>query len=542
MWGATPRNMAILASSLEKLKSASLSKVVEELGGSLKRVGHEYVTQCIWHDDKNPSLTINDDKGFCFCHVCREGGDVIKYVKQRKGLGFVDAANFAATVIGIQLETDGISPEQQKKIEERRAESIKRLETEQQLYRNNLRDPRAGRIIQILKDRGLTPEASKEFGLGYSTSGMFEGRITVPITNYKNELVGWTGRATKDQPGKYKNSADGDLFHKKSLVFNEHRAKEAARLAGSLIFVEGHLDVVSMWQHGIANVVAMQGTGAPEPYVLQRLARSASNFVLCFDGDEGGKRAVNKFITAAGTLAQQGEIQVSVVQLPQGQDPDELIRSEGVQAFHNLVASSIPWLDWVIDFWAADLDKTNSAHITAVERELKVVIDGLQSNALRAHYIDKASRALSVDAKGAKTVADGWGQREVEVGERQWAIRSAEKAKIATERRLVRIFVHKPEHRDRLRPLMATIDHPPLAWLWERLEELEQYCSSDLTPHSVMAVVAASEPHFLQQLRTVVQPNVTIDDSPGVLDHISATLSAGIPQELHEHNPDQPFA
>lgn len=534
--------MAILASSLEKLKSASLSKVVEELGGVLKKVGHEYVTQCIWHDDKNPSLTINDDKGFCFCHVCREGGDVIKYVQQRKGLGFVDAANFAATVIGIQLETDGISPEQQENIRKRRAESVKRLEAEQQLYKNNLRDPRAGRIREILKNRGLTAEASKEFGLGYSSSGFFEGRITVPITNHKNEMVGWTGRATKDQPGKYKNSADSELFHKKSLVFNEYRAKEAARLAGSLIFVEGHLDVVSMWQHGIANVVAMQGTGAPEPYVLQRLARSASNFVLCFDGDEGGKKAVQQFISAAGKLAEQGEIQVNVVALPEGKDPDELIRTEGVQAFYNLVASSMPWLDWVIDFWAADLDKTNSAHVTAVERELKVVIDGLHSNALRAHYIDKVARAISVDAKAAKTVAKGWGQREVGVGERQWVIRSKEKARTATERRMVRIFVHKPEHRDRLRPLMANISHPPLAWLWDRLEELEQYCSSDLTPHSVMAVVAASEPHFLQQLRTVVQPNVTIDDSLGVLDHISAILCASIPQELHEHNSDQSFA
>ena len=105
--------------------------------------------------------------------------------------------------------------------------------------------------------------------------------------------MGWTGRATKDQPGKYKNSQDSDLFNKKSLVFNEVRAKEAARLAGSLIFVEGHLDVVSLWQHGMANVVAMQGTGAPEKFVLERLAKSVNNFILCFDGDEGGKKAVS---------------------------------------------------------------------------------------------------------------------------------------------------------------------------------------------------------------------------------------------------------
>ena len=107
--------MAITPASLEKLKSGSISKVIESLGSKLKRVGREYVTHCVWHEDKNPSLTINDDKGFCFCHVCREGGDVIAYTRKRKGLDFVDAANLAAEILGISLETDGISPEQQAK-------------------------------------------------------------------------------------------------------------------------------------------------------------------------------------------------------------------------------------------------------------------------------------------------------------------------------------------------------------------------------------------------------------------------------------------
>ena len=115
--------------------------------------------------------------------------------------------------------------------------------------------------------------------------------------------------------------------------------------------------MVSLWQHGIANVVAMQGTGAPEKFVLQRLARSVNNFILCFDGDAGGKSATEKFIQAAGPMAKTGEIQINVVQLPQGKDPDEICREKGVEAFHGLTADAMPWLDWVIDFWAANLDK-----------------------------------------------------------------------------------------------------------------------------------------------------------------------------------------
>ena len=517
--------MAITPASLEKLKSGSISKVIESLGSKLKRVGREYVTQCIWHQDTNPSLTINDDKGFCFCHVCRNGGDVIAYTRQRKGLDFVDAANLSASILGISLETDGISPEEQEKRKKARQAALAKLQKDQDQWKANLHDSRAGRIRQILKDRGLNEEAAEEFGLGFAPDGFFAGRITIPIHNHNNELVGWTGRATGDQTGKYKNSSDGDLFHKKSLVFNEHRAKEAARLTGSLIFVEGHLDVVSLWQHGVANAVAMQGTGAPEPFVLERLARSVDNFVLCFDGDEGGRKAVQHFIAAAGPMAQAGKLQINIAQMPAGKDPDEVCRESGADAFHALVADATPWLDWVIDFWAADLDKNDTKMVTEVETELRKVIDKLSSAAVRAHYVDKAARALSQSTKEAQAVIKSWGTFEEVKVERAWQVRSAEKCRIATERRMLRIFVHRPHLRDQLRPLLAAVSHPPLRWLCERLEELEEHCETDLTPHSVMAVVAASEPHFLQQLRTVVQPNVQIDETDGVLQHIKRTLT-----------------
>jgi len=537
--------MAIAQTSIDQLKSAPVSKVVEELGGRLKKVGREFVTQCVWHEDSNPSLTINDDKGFCFCHVCRSGGDAIAYTKQAKGLDFVDAANLAASILGITLETDGISPEQQARRRQAKQEALVKLGAEQDAYRGNLRHEKAGRIRQILKDRGLTAAASKEFGLGFASSGYFAGRITIPILNHRNELVGWTGRATKnkeEQPAKYKNSADGDLFHKKQLVFNEARAREAARMTGSLIFVEGHLDVVSLWQHGIANVVAMQGTGAPDPIILQRLARAADNFVLCFDGDEGGKKAIQQFISAAGPMAQKGEIQINVAQMPAGKDPDEICRESGPMEFHNLVSSAIPWLDWVIDFWAGDLDKTNSAHVTEVENALRNVIDGLRSNAVRAHYIDKVARALSQSDKEAKDVVKSWANRTIEVEERQWQPPSPAKTRTTAERRTLRIFVHCPQYRDQLRPLLSKVAHPPLKWLVQRLEELDQHCATDLTPHSIMAVVAAAEPFFLQQLRTVIQPNVFIDDSPGVIRHCTDTLLKDIAPELHEHDSNQPFA
>lgn len=514
--------MAITTKTLDRLRAGSLSSVVEELGGNLKRVGHEFLTQCPWHDDTNPSLTINDQKGFCFCHVCRGGGDVVKYVQQRKGLGFRDAVQVTADLMGVQVETDDEDPAEAARKAAQRKESLATLAAEQQRYEANLHHPKAGRIRQVLKDRGLTKAAAEEFGLGYASAGFFSGRITIPIQNHRGELVGWTGRTTTDDGAKYKNSADSELFQKKTLIFNEPRALEAAREAGTLIFVEGHLDVVAMWQAGIKNVVAMQGTGAPERFVLERMARSVKNMVLCFDGDAGGKKAAEQFISVGGPMAMAGQLNINVATLPEGQDPDEVIRSGG--DLYNYIASAPSWLDWVIDCWAAELDLDDSVMVTTVETQLKDLINQLRSAALRTHYIDKAARVLGRDAKEAVKIAEGWGKREFYAQKGSWSPRDPQEIRLAAERRLLRIFVHKPEKRDELREILDKVENPALRWLCERLRELEEHSVVDLTPHSVMAVVAVAEPHYMQQVRTLIRPNVTVDDGEGVLAHLREVI------------------
>ena len=515
--------MGVKTSTIDAIKARPLSSVVEALGGDLKRVGREYVTHCLWHDDTNPSLTINDEKGFAFCHCCRAHCDAISYVQQRNGLDFRTAAETAAEMLGVPFEEDEENSEQARARREERLAAIGRLKVEQEKYKANIRDPRATRIRQILENRGLGAASAKEFGIGYASSGFFGSRITLPIYNHKKEIVGFTGRATtEDQNAKYKNSAESNLFQKRELVFNEPRAKEAARESGSLIFVEGHLDVVSMWQAGIKNVVAMQGTGAPDPSILKRLSLSAKNFILCYDGDMGGKKATEQFIAAAGPMAMKGECSINVVSLPDKKDPDEIIREGG--DLYNYIANAPNWLDWVIDEWASALDKSDTAMITQVEKKLHNLIAGLNSKALRAHYIDKAARVLANTEAEAKKLASQWGDNRNAKIESEWNKREPGQIRLAAERRLIRTFVHCPSTRDDLRPVLEHLENPALRWLSKRLEELEQCSSVDLTPHSVMAVVAVAEPHFMDQLRPLIRPRVVIDTNEGVLNHLKHVI------------------
>jgi DNA primase len=295
-----------------------------------------------------------------------------------------------------------------------------------------------------------------------------------------------------------------------------------------------------MWCAGIKNVVAMQGTGAPEPSTLKRLARHTNNFILCFDGDAGGAKATEQFIKVAGPMALAGELNVNVAVLPEGSDPDDVIRSGG--DLYSYLASADSWLDWVIDTWAASLDKSDTSMVTAVETKLRELIDGLKSKALRTHYIDKAARVLTTNEKEAEKLAKEWGNREFFSADAEWAPRSPQQTRLAAERRLLRLFVHRPNLRNQLAPMLPRVGNPALRWLSERLRELRDHCTTDLTPHSVMAVVVAAEPHYMDQLRTLVRPNVIIDDSQEVIQHLAVILEDEVLSSLDESDTDQPSA
>lgn len=511
--------------TVKAVKDIPITTVLDSQGVEYKKIGKEATTLCPWHNDRNPSLTINDDKSLCYCFVCQTGDDGIGFIQAKFGLSFAEAVEKIAIANTIEVIYENLNPELALKEARRKVQLMNQLTTEHESYRKFLKDPRAQRIRDILYERNIEPATSKHFELGYCPRGFFGDRITIPIRDHIGTLVGFAGRATSDAvKPKFKNSENNEYFDKSKLVFNEHRAIQHIREADSLVFVEGHFDVISLWQYGIKNVVALQGTATPSESILHRLARRTKRFILCFDADEGGMKATEAFIKAAGPMACRGELNLSVAQLPGGKDPEDCINNE-LDLFA-IIESAKPWLDWQLDVWLKSIDRSDMARYTEIESRIRLLVESIHSPTLRQYYIDKASLALSTDQESASKAAREWAQNTSSVkSRRRWIKPSPLDTRAMAERRLLRLYVHSPELRTDLKELMDKLHSPAHKWLWQRLMEIEEFCDGTDMVKSLLAIYCVAEPHYTRQLRPIAMPTIKIHQDSGIMSHIKNVLS-----------------
>lgn len=511
--------------TIKAVKEVPITTLLERESIDFKRIGREAVTLCPWHNDKNPSLTVNDEKGFCYCFVCQGGSDGIGFIQERLGLSFSEAVIRIARSNDIEVIYEDLNPELAAKEAKRRVELMNQVNKEHESYRKFLKDTRAERIREFLEARNIEPATSKQFELGYCPRGFFGDRVTVPIHDHRGTLVGFTGRATRDgvKP-KYKNSENSEYFDKSKIVFNEHRAGIYAREADSLIFVEGHLDVIALWQYGIKNVVALQGTASPSESIVNRLARKTKRFILCFDADEGGLKATEAFIKVAGPMACRGDITVSIATMPDGYDPDDCINND--IDFFSIIEAARPWLDWQLDVWLSGIDRTDTARFTEIETRIKLLVESIQSPILRQYYIDKASTALSADNAQAAKIAKAWtANTSVVKSKKKWSKPTPSQTRAMAEMRLLRLYIHFPELRNDLRYLMSKIESPAYRWLWQRILEIEAHYDSTDIVSIITAIYCVAEPHYVRQLRSVAKPTIKVVQNQGIMDHLKRVLS-----------------
>jgi DNA primase len=355
----------------------------------LIRKGREHSGLCPFHNEKTPSFTVSDDKGFFHCFGCGAHGDVIGFVMKSEGLGFRETVERLAAEAGMQMPVE--RPEERER-EQRQATLGEVVELATKFYEQQLRQPGGRAALDYLKGRGVAEATIARFRLGYApaSSGALKAtlakadvpeermiaagllkkpddgrdafdylrdRVVFPIFDRRGRPIAFGGRTMSADGGpKYLNSPETELFHKGRGLYGLHLAREAAHKTGEVVVVEGYMDVIAMAEAGFGHAVAPLGTALTEDQI-QELWKLAPEPILCFDGDAAGQRAAARAADRALPLLKPGR-SVRFVQLPAGEDPDSLVRKRGGQALREVLATAQPLIRqiWEIELAARPID------------------------------------------------------------------------------------------------------------------------------------------------------------------------------------------
>ncbi|SEK75127.1 DNA primase [Colwellia chukchiensis] len=363
----------------------------------LKKAGKNYQACCPFHTEKSPSFSVSQDKQFYHCFGCGEHGNAISFLMEFDRLEFPDAVEELAAHYNMDVprEQTNRSPAQQKQAQQAYLQKQDDYELMLQISRFYQQQLKVAvdkdNAIAYLKGRGLSGEIVKRFGIGYISDtwegmmkvfggngetnqqlvdlGMaiqgdknkpydrFRGRIQFPIRDKRGRVVGFGGRVLSDGTPKYLNSPETRIYHKGQELYGLYEAKQANKQLTRLVVVEGYMDVVALAQHGVDYAVAALGT-ATTPEQLQTLFRTVKEVICCYDGDRAGRDAAWRAMDNALPLIQDG-YSLKFVFLPDGEDPDSLIREQGQAAFEAMLNTATPLSQFLFDHLLSQIDMSS---------------------------------------------------------------------------------------------------------------------------------------------------------------------------------------
>ena len=352
----------------------------------LKKAGKDFKACCPFHNEKTPSFTVSRPKQFYHCFGCGVSGTAITFLMEFEHLSFPEAVEELAGEAGLEVPDTGPA----RSGDNPTLPLLEILGEASRYYKDQLRSHSdASTTIAYLKQRGLTGEIAAQFDLGYAPTGWdnlsstagneekldlmvkagliskresgghydrFRARVIFPIHDNKGRVIAFGGRLLDEGEPKYLNSPETPVFHKGSELYNLHRARSAIAQQQMSIVVEGYMDVLALAQHGIDHCVATLGTATTATH-LQRLFRLAPSIVFCFDGDRAGRDAAGRALEIALPLLESGR-QVSFLFLPDGEDPDSVVRDQGADTFRTLIESATPLPDLLFDTLLNQTDLT----------------------------------------------------------------------------------------------------------------------------------------------------------------------------------------
>lgn len=463
---------------VERVRAAS--DIVDVIGQTvpLRRSGRNWMGVCPFHQEKTPSFSVSAERQFYHCFSCKAGGDVFKFVQESEKVGFLEAVEMLSRRAGIPVPERRTGGDRGK-----RAPLLEALDAAATAYEAWLGDPNTGGAARAyLERRGITRETQREFRLGFAPAGWdnlvprlkgrfpdevllearlagrkegarslydwFRNRLMVPLIAPGGMVLGFGARTMGDEQPKYLNSPESSVYHKSQFLFGLDQARKHVKSDGEIVVVEGYFDAIALHQSGIRNTVATSGTALTADHAkhLRRLARGVA---LTYDGDAAGQDAM---LRSLGVLLAEG-LDVAVVDLPPGDDPDTLVRREGEAGWCRVRDSAYD----AVEFVQRHVLKRGGGGDPR-ERALQVFVRllvGVQDTIRSRLLVERASQVFGLSeavlARAAR-LARGGQASEAPIAS---AVRAQQKSEHDLERKALQALLHADTYRDWARALLT---------------------------------------------------------------------------------------
>lgn len=377
----------------------------------LTKKGQNYWGCCPFHNEKTPSFSVNEDKGFYHCFGCGEHGDIISFTMKSENIGFVDAIKELAEMAGLKLPEFKPRDPAIVQREESYFDITERAATE---YQKQLFTPTGAVALEYIRGRGFTDEMIKKYRLGYAPKnnliankfvntkqdvligtglcrrgdyGMydfFRDKLMFPIFSARGQVVAFSGRSLDGSEPKYINTADTEIFHKRKTIFGFNFARESIHRNNRTIIVEGQIDAIQMQCHGFPETVAPLGTALTEDH-LAILCKANRNIVFCFDGDTAGQKAAARAANLIlPFIRDNSDIKFAFV--TGGKDPDEILKKSGKDAMDTIINNATGLTDFIWDIANKNYIVSTPGGRAQAEKFLKSQTDKITDISLRAEY------------------------------------------------------------------------------------------------------------------------------------------------------------
>jgi len=372
----------------------------------IKKSGKNYKALCPFHAEKTPSFFVSPQRGIYHCFGCGKTGNVITFLIEYKGMTFPEAVRFLAERAGIEIKGE----------EEKNVDILQVLEYASQLYQDTLfKKPQGKAGLAYFKRRGIKNETIIAFKLGYAPTShryileiaqkkgikkellekaglvveerdKFIKRIMFPVFNTAGRVVGFGSRVIDERQPKYMNSPDTDVYKKSNTLYGLHQTKGDIRREKLAILVEGNLDLLSVWQAGVKNVIASLGTSLTDSQA-SLLSRYAKNVVVFYDSDDAGLKATRRAID----ILLRNSLGVRVALSPSGYDPDSLVREKGID-YKNFLRTTVDFLEFVVNVRKTDNPEDRVVLINEVRDMLSLLKDPIRKEV----WTDEASKRFGI--------------------------------------------------------------------------------------------------------------------------------------------------